>query len=350
MSDPPAMHTRYSKPAGDLAAESRGLAMENARLRDGQRRDAAALAGRPERAACLLCGAGLENAPWFDHRGVGYRQCAGCGHVQTRVQPPPGYPAAPGQPFAQIYPRLDPVAYDDRARRIYAPKRDWILDCAPLLGTDRAGLLRRSWLELGCGAGYFLHTLQQAGATDVAGLDASRPLVDSANAVLARPTARHSAAGLADAVAAHPADIYVAWFVLEHIDDPRPFWAAMAAKPTGTVFCFSVPTFGLATLLEGATPDVYARNLDSVLHCQLYTDRSIARALNGAGYDLTAQWVFGQDAMDLRRLLAVSLSDRCAPELLAELTPALNDLVDPLQAVVDRAGLADARHVIAVKR
>ncbi len=344
------MDIRYSKPSGDLSGESRGLADENARLLTDQTRTAAALAGRPERTACLLCGTGLVDAPWFGHRGVNYCRCGACGHVQTRVQPPPGYPAAVGQPFAQIYPRLDRDAYDGRSRRIYAPKLEWILSCAPALGASRAGLLARRWMELGCGAGYFLHALQQAGAEAVAGLDASEALIQAGNAMLARPAARHSAADLADAVADNPADIYAAWFVLEHADDPRPFWSALAAKPAGTLFCFSVPTFGFATLLEGALPGLYARNLDSVLHCQLYTDRSIAHALAGAGYDIAAQWVFGQDSLDLRRLLAVDLERRCAPELLAELSPMLDALTDPVQAAIDRAGLADARHVIAVKR
>jgi len=344
------MDIRYSKPSGDLSGESRGLAAENTRLLAEQTRTAAVLAGRPERAACLLCGAGLAGAPWFDHRGVGYCRCATCGHVQTRVQPPPGYPAAVGQTFAQIYPRLDPAAYDGRSRRIYAPKLEWILSCAPVLGTSRSDLLSRRWMELGCGAGYFLHALQHAGAEDVAGLDASEALVQAGNAMLARPAAHHSTADLAEAVAANPADIYAAWFVLEHADDPRPFWSALAAKPAGTLFCFSVPTFGFATLLEGALPGLYARNLDSILHCQLYTDRSIAHALAGAGYEVAAQWVFGQDSLDLRRLLAVDLGERCAPELLAELAPALDALTDPIQSAIDRAGLADARHIIAVKR
>jgi hypothetical protein len=117
----------------------------------------------------------------------------------------------------------------------------------------------------------------------------------------------------------------------------------------GTLFAFSVPVMGLATLLEAAVDGYFARNLDSVLHLQLFTDRSIRHALNLAGFEPRAEWIFGQDVDDVLRMLVAGLIDKYPPALLASETKRLAAASDDLQHALDRHRLADARHVLAIK-
>lgn len=345
------MRIDYSKPGGDVGNDALNLRASNRCLLDEQQRTLPSLDGCPPRTRCLLCDAGLEATRQFMHRGVPVGCCAACGHVQLAVIPPAGYPDAVSgrQSFTRIYPELDRPTFEDRTARIYAPKLDWVLGCADAMGCDAEALRRRSWVELGCGRGHFLQALLDAGIERVTGIDTCAPLVESTNAMLGRPVARLGSADPAASALAHPADVYVAWFVLEHIEEPQAFWAAMASRPPGTVFCFSVPTFGLSTMLETAVGHHYARNLDAVVHCQLYTERSIAYALERAGYRQVAQWVFGQDGWDLWRMLLTGLEPHYPPELLAEVAGSLAGLIDPVQQAVDKAHLSETRHVIAVK-
>ncbi|PNQ95176.1 hypothetical protein C1S70_30275 (plasmid) [Azospirillum argentinense] len=348
----PAPRVLYSKPAGDVLSESETLLSDNWRLLEEQRRVSAHLSTGARRSSCLLCGADIAAAPWFDHRAVVYVRCGHCSHVQTRNRLPPGYPEAqaPGLAFGDWYPSADRHAFDSRRDRIYQAKLDFVLTATDDLGIDRETLLGKRWLELGCGAGYFLDALSRAGVERLTGLDASAPLVNYANQMLSRPVSRHWSGSLPSALAAHEADVIVAWFVLEHVEEAQAFWRALGGCPPGTIFCFAVPTLGLSTLLETTVDHHYARNLDSMLHCQLYTEESISHALQVAGFDPVAHWVFGQDALDLRRMLSVPLMERASASFRAALAPALNAALDPLQNAIDRAHLADARHVIAVKR
>lgn len=334
------MLTDYSKQSQDIAGHSAFLLDQNDSLLARQRRIAAAMAGGQPRASCIVCDRALAGLPAFDHRGVAYCRCSACGHVQSAREAPAGYPYA-DQDFANIYPALDPAAFEARRRRIYDPKRDWALRAAQ--ATRLGDLTTRRWCELGSGAGYFLASLREAGTTATLGLEAEAQLVAQARDHLGAGFTEVFSGSLAEAVRAHDADVYVAWFVIEHCFETGALLDALREKPAGTAFLFSVPTFGLATMLEGAGAGHFARNLDGVLHLQLFTDQSIRAAMARAGYEIRAEWLFGQDAHDLYRALSSSPSGN------AEELERLLSAVDDLQAAIDRARLSDARHILAVR-
>jgi hypothetical protein len=124
----------------------------------------------------------------------------------------------------------------------------------------------------------------------------------------------------------------------------------LGQQPKGTAFLFSVPTFGFSTILESSFNHYAARNLDSLVHTQLYTESSLRYCLKLAGFEMTAQWVFGQDTSDLLRLLLVSLKGKYPEFLLRSVKESLMKIQDPVQKVLDKNLLADSRHVLAIKR
>ncbi len=337
----------YSKPAADVAAHTARLLADNAALLARQRRITRLLAGQPKRHACVLCATALAGSPAFSHRGVPYVACRACGHVQCALEPPPAYPGEE-QEFGDIYRPLDAAAYRERTERIYRPKLDWV--CRAAADAGLGDLLPRSWVEIGSGAGNFLDALLQDGATRVHGFEAEERLAAQANRALGKPLVRHFTGTPAAIVRDQPAEIYAAWFVLEHCADLRDLLSALGARPRGTVFMFAVPAFGLATLIDNALDTHFARSLDSVLHLQLFTDRSIRFALDLAGYDTAGEWIFGQDADDLFRALTVRLGNHMPEEFLGAQAAHLRNALGGIQQAIDRARLADARHILAVRK
>jgi hypothetical protein len=336
------MLTEFSKPSLDVAHHTAFLIEQNRMLLERQRRIAATLHGAADRTFCILCTEPLGGSLTFQHRGIPYSECFTCGHIQCSVQAPDNYPYSE-QDFADIYRPLDAAAYAERTSRIYAPKRDWSLRSAKAAGVG--DLVERSWVELGSGAGYFLSALRAGGASTIAGVEAELPLVAQASAILGDGVTHHFAGSLGEAVRAYPAEVYAAWFVLEHCLETATLLDALRDKPRGTVFMFSVPTYGLATLLESACDGHYARSLDSVLHTQLFTDRSIQFAMARAGYEIKAEWLFGQDADDLYRALLAKGEQGASQAAIARLGEALSEI----QGAVDRARLSDSRHILAVR-
>jgi 2-polyprenyl-3-methyl-5-hydroxy-6-metoxy-1,4-benzoquinol methylase len=339
--------TEYSKPSADVAADTALIVEGDERLRSRQNLIAQALRGCPLREKCLVCAGSLKEANPFVHRDVSYVRCSSCGHVQSSMEPPDGYPYSM-QDFADVYRRLDPDSYRDRTERIYAPKLAWMLRAAQATGLGN--LLDRSWVDIGCGAGYFVDALRLAGTSRVVGVEADAVLVQQANSALGAPIVKHFDGALAEAVRQHPAEVYVAWFVIEHCLELGDLFDALRECQKGTVLAFSVPTYGLATLLEGAFEKHYARNLDSVLHLHLFTDSSIARAMSEANYEIKAEWIFGQDADDLYRSVIIPLGRTHSAEATADERARLLGCLSGIQAVIDRARLSDARHILAIRK
>ncbi len=348
------MKIDFSKPLGDVAEENHGHFKNNAALLERQRRISACLNNCENRFTCIVCERSLINTASFNHRSVDYIICPLCGHIQSKVQLPDDYPNRiedeEGLTFNDIYPKLSQDKYELRKKRIYHPKLNWALDCHKELGLSRGGMINSAWLDLGCGAGYFLSALDDIGAKKTQGIEANLSLVNIANEMLDKPVVRHFSRPLTHAVKECPADIYTAFFVLEHIEDTKRFFKEMGKHRTGTVFLFSVPTFGFGVVLESAFDHHFARNLDSVIHTQLYTDSSIQYCLELAGYEMVAQWIFGQDASDLLRMVMESVKIKYPEPLYNKLFEQYSILQDPIQNIIDQHYLADSRHVLAIKR
>jgi SAM-dependent methyltransferase len=342
------MLTRYSKTRADIADHTERMNSENTALLTRQRTLSQALSRGAIRERCSVCEAELAGAERFIHRHVPYSSCGVCGHVQTSALPPASC-LSDEQGFHTVYSTLSPGDYARRTALVHGPKLDWLLEAGEQLGIRRDAMLARSWVELGSGSGNFIDALRRAGARQVTGFEADPILVARAQAALAADVVRPFRGSLADAIRQYPADCYAAWFVLEHCLEIPELLRALRDLRAGTLFAFSVPVMGLATLLEAAVDGYFARNLDSVLHLQLFTDRSIRHALNLAGFEPCAEWIFGQDADDLLRMLVAGLTDKYPPALLASETKRLAAASDDLQHALDRHRLADARHVLAIK-
>jgi hypothetical protein len=345
------MRTFYSKPLGDVAKESRELLAEDQALLTRERALTRLLSQGPRRRSCMLCLGPLDQSPVFRHREAEYVRCSTCGHILTARELPRGYPFAHDEScgFDAIYPDLTPEQLEDRRRRIYEPKLRWIIESAAETGLDRQTLVSRKWLEFGSGGGQFLASLEELGVRDATGLEADANLAERSRRLLRRARVEHSRAPLAQAVKDTDADIYAAFFVFEHVDDLHELFTAFRTKRPGTLLAFSVPVFSMATVMESAFKAHSARNLDGVIHTQLFTDDSISRCLDTAGFTPVSQWIFGQDADDLHRVLVQALADCYPQEILREIDQKLRAQEDPLQAVLDQSHFSDARHILAIR-
>jgi hypothetical protein len=348
------MITTYSKPSGDIGKEMAELSRSEREAYERQIRLARYLAGYPVRKRCIVCAEPLTRADEnrFLHRGIPFLLCPRCHHVQTEVEPPPEYPhGLEGREaaFHRIYPPLGRAAYLDRRRRIYEPKLEWILQSLEGLGTPRSEALRKRWIEIGSGSGAFLSALAEVGVTKLRGLEADEELNRQGAPFVPEGAAVHWSGTFAEGLAANPADIYCSFFVLEHLPDCVPVWEALRKLQKGTVFAFSVPVFGLSCLIENAGSHRYARNLDGVVHSALFTDRSIKEGMRSAGFEIAAEWIFGQDIADWERAMASGLTVNRGHPLARSMAKAIGDIGDAVQAIVDRARLSDQRHLLAVK-
>ncbi len=340
------MKITYSKSSSGIKLESNKRFQEEARAFQKQMTTYKKLKGASKRVHCIVCAKKLTGEK-FAHRGLSFIQCAHCKHVQLTLIPPKDY--LQHHQFYAVYPKLNQKDYEDRKQRIYTPKLAWILASLRSFGYSNAELKRMNWFEFGTGAGYFLSAVKDFGIKHFGGCDGDFRLVRSANHFLGSRRVSHENQPISKLIGTYSSDIYIAFYVMEHMEDTHEFLLHLKNLPKGTLFIFSVPVFGFAALLDNAFHHRYARNLDGVLHTQLYSDDSIRYVMKLAGYQIKAEWVFGQDMDDLWRYLKLQLAGKYSKRMEWEIAKKLAILQDELQNCLDRAMFSDQRHILAVK-
>ena len=87
-----------------------------------------------------------------------------------------------------------------------------------------------------------------------------------------------------------------------------------------------------------------------MIHTQIYTEQSIEHAMRLADFSIVSQWIFGQDADDLFRMVTLNLRDKGYPEVLYnDSEKKLLSLRDSFQSFIDKIHFADQRHIVAIK-
>tara|TARA_B100000989_G_C19516340_1_gene461844 strand:+ start:1063 stop:2097 length:1035 start_codon:yes stop_codon:yes gene_type:complete len=344
------MNIKHSKKSGDIKKETKKWTENESKYLKNQIRMHKILNKQESRKKCLLCGEKSPKEKDFTHRSVNYFICPNCNHVQTVVLPPDGYPSKQmGEGFENIYPKLSKEDFESRRDRIYMPKLDWICSVLDNETLIEEGFENIKWLEIGCGAGYFLNAMQFKGIINFKGFDENQFLISEANRHCSQKVA-FSTENIFKDIELDKPNIICAFFVLEHIDCGEQIWQEFSRLQKGTILVFSVPTFCFSTLLECSVDNFAARNLDSVLHTQIYTDESINYCLKKAGFEKCAEWLFGQDSQDLCELILRKICGNVNEKLFNQISEKLNDLIDPIQEVMDKQRICDGRHIIAIKR
>lgn len=343
------MWRKYSKSAGDIRREGAGIIAQELSLQQTVLEVTGLLAQYPDRARCIVCEGNLQNSDIFLHRDIPFKHCTRCGHIQTAQEPDEHYEQAASMAlgYEGIYPELNQKDYQSRCERIYAPKADWIFESLAETSRKPADL---KWCDLGCGAGYFLKSLQNVGCSQIRGLDVDKHNLDIAQKMLDEDVVSLNPYSFDQSIANVEADIYTAFFVLEHIRDTSKVIKALSEKPPGTLFAFSVPVFGFIALMESIIKDHYPRSLDAMMHTQIYTEQSLAFLVEEAGYEMVSEWVFGQDMIDIHRFMNVNLARQYPEKLCRDSMAKIEELIDPMQSAIDRAHFADARHILVVKK
>jgi hypothetical protein len=338
------MKYHYSKPFSDINTETETYIKKEKDIRDSQKKSLLSKTSAAARSSCTICSLPLSEAAQINHRSVPYCVCSTCGHIQSREI----IREVPDQEFETIYPALDKAGWESRMQRIYEPKLDWILNALSEARISQKTALSYPWLDIGAGAGYFLGALKKKGASLLQGIEASTILSKQANEMLGAETVTNGR-DIKGKIKNSGAKIVSSFFVFEHLEDNFGVYEALASREKGSILVFSVPVYGFASMIEMLSETHSARSLDGTVHRQLFTDTSITYLLQQMGYQAISQWIFGQDALDLKRAIMCSIEGKYDTSYLNKITEMLNPIMDPLQQLVDTSHLADARHVLAIK-
>ena len=205
------------------------------------------------------------------------------------------------------------------------------------------------WVEIGAGAGYFLSALKDKGVTQIVGLETDEKLITYSSEFIDNDINLFWDKSVIEAIEEFKADVYAAFFVFEHLESINDLIIKFRGLPKGTILCFSVPVFGFSALLDNIFTRYYVRNLDAVVHTQVFTEESIDYFLKSSGLRCIAKWLFGQDISDIYRIFTVALGENIENCHVNKLMEKFGKIQDSLQSCLDNTHICDQQHILAIK-
>ncbi|WP_168207238.1 methyltransferase domain-containing protein [Tardiphaga sp. vice278] len=306
---------------------------------------------QPKRLVCKVCEHALEPSPIFVKFDIPYFLCTSCGHFNGGFEDTPEFNAFlyTGDASAGMtadYREETREAYFRRVEDIYAAKAAFLFDAIASAGENAADLRHA---DLGAGSGYFVAALKAAGVPQPVGYDVSPDQIELGNRMLGEPLLRgHGMDELYRLAATVEADVVSLIFTLEHLERPRDLMAALSANPHVRFVMIAVPTVCPTMFFELVFPTVFERHLSA--HTHVFSDGSLRWLAEHAGFERSAEWWFGSDAMDVFRDVAIRMGQTGQGDAAQRMwTDLMRPLIDDWQLAVDRRKLSSAVHLVLRK-
>lgn len=277
---------------------------------------------------CPACRAPIEAARheitvW----DIPYYRCRACGHAYAREFPPQeavdafyaGHQADGGY-------YIRDAEIESRIREIYRPKLEWALEAYRRVH----GRAPRSVLDLGAGAGHFLHACARGGL-EAAGVEYDAVYRDWAGKRFGLELVPDAAM-----LEGRTFDMVCSFNVIEHTLDPRQFLDLHRRFMGPRSLCvLETPKYNaLTTAVQSLFPDVVRTHIIPFKHNQLFTDASLATLLYESGLRLRDVWFFGQDMTELLFQAFHARGEEVDMDM-------VNAFMGAPQMILDAAGICD---------
>lgn len=269
----------------------------------------------------------------FEYAGFTYARCCdgACGHafVRERIAPELRETFFRGDTQYSRQNYCDAKRANFRVENIAGPKVDHVLEFV------RPGA--RSWLDVGCGSGEILASLERHAGWDSVGLELSTADVEFGRLHFGVDIREQTLDRFRETERSRHFDVVSMFGVLHCVEEPLALLReAAAVVRDGGLVAFEVGNFDAVTRLAVQSfphhPTRSAYNGVTTLH--QFTEASVRRALASVELTPVSVWSYGADMYEL-------INQWCAAEPVLAGSPlehALCTLANEMQMVIDRAG------------
>tara|TARA_A100001515_G_scaffold36435_3_gene28595 strand:+ start:550 stop:1569 length:1020 start_codon:yes stop_codon:yes gene_type:complete len=331
---------KYGKPSIAVIENKKSFFNKNKHHLEEVKKINKILKRQPLRNGCKICGHKHGNT--ISVQDVEYLWCDNCGHFSGQYQDTDQYVESlytdeSGGNYSENYKNN----YHSRVEQIYKPKANFLINFM-----DSKGVKDFSVLDLGCGAGHFVYSLDRLNIK-ASGKDVSEDLVNLGNQAIGYSAlATMGMDDIYEHILNANTEVVSLIGVLEHIKEPLRALENFSNSSAEYLY-LQVPLLSLSVLLEAANDDIFPRQLNKG-HTHLFTKESLYWLLNK--YDLKSEeeWWFGTDIVDLFRHLFVKITSKqdVNNKIFEEL---IIKNIDAMQLAIDKSERASDVHMIVGK-
>jgi len=347
------MYKQYGKHSGPLLKQKTSFFEENEKHVSRQRKIADLYIKQNLRVKCKNCDNDLNETVDFIKDKIGYKLCPTCGHLNGIYEDSDEfcefvYAGDSGEEYALNYEVENQSKYSYRLSSIYSPKAEFLYSGLLECGANPHDL---SFLDFGSGSGYFVGALKNMSIQNIKGTEVSSYQVEFGNKMLGSDLLSvHGLDETNSILRTTTANVVSLVGVLEHVSNPRGVVAELASNKNVEYIFMSVPTYSLSVFIELLNDNLFHRHLHGG-HTHLYSKKSLYHLAEEFNFDVSSEWWFGADVVDLYRSLYVNLkSKKVSREMLESFQNMTLPLVDKLQLEIDKEELSSEVHMLWKKK
>lgn len=311
-----------------------------------------------QRTNCKICKSKLPEKAEFKTRGIDYKICNKCTHLNGAHEDTDNYAqnlyeSNNPETYGKNYISATQESHQKRVNSIYKPKAEFLISS---LKSENKKIENLQFLDIGAGAGHFLVALEAQGAIAPQGIEVSEILVESAKEQLkstpcSAKIQKTKINEISKWIKQIRPEVITMIGVLEHLSKPHEILDSFAATKECNYLFLSIPMFSPSVCIEAAFPEVYPRHLEGG-HTHLFTEKSINWLAEHYGLEKIAEWWFGGDIADLFRSILITLREKKDTENLSkyleEWLP--TETLDKMQTAIDLNQHSSELHILLKKQ
>ena len=302
---------------------------------------------QPKRRICKICKGELSGSTMFHSHGLNYYHCEKCGHINGEYDETDEFTSKiyEQSDYGRTYRTRSRDEYFERLNNIYLPKAEFLIDSLEEEGVKTKDL---TFIDIGAGSGFFVGALSKLGFS-VKGIEVSESQVNYANEMLEMKILEHlPQEKVVETICKSDADVISFIGVLEHVVNPHQILEAIKQNQKIRYIYFSVPMFSYSVFWEAISSDVFNRLLGGS-HTHIFSNSSLEYLYRFYGWKNIAEWRFGTDIADLKRIIQVKMIDD-GNEYLANLFDKMQSaILDEIQLILDHQEFSSETHVLVEK-
>jgi len=253
--------------------------------------------------------------------------------------------------YSKIYVENKRKDYNKRLKNIYIPKAKFLLENLIKKEKNKKKIFNKfKFIDIGCGSGYFISSLQKMKIKNLSGFDPSKEMVYYGNKInrfrkLEFVEHNKTIDKIKSISTKDPTCISMIGS-LEHIYNQNEILKEIKSKKNIKYLYVVVPCFSPSSFIEM----VFDKNFQRLLapqHTHLYSEKSLQYLEKMFGFKIIAEWWFGADIVDLYRnfVLKIFKKKKLNDEKILFNNMFLK-ILDGMQLEIDKKKLSSEAHIL----
>ena len=338
------VYVKYSKNIDDISNLKKDFILQNDELIKKNNKLISFFKKQPLRKKCKNCGFKLRKVIDFHSHNLGYKICLCCSHLNSQFEDSASYYKRVYQKNESSYSDFYQKDYEERVKKIYIPKADFLIDYLKYKKVKITKIL-----DFGCGSGHFVKALQKKGF-DAIGVESNLNMIEFGQQNLKKNSLIHSPSyekGL-QIIKNSDCNILSLISVLEHLKEPNKIFESFKVSKSKYLF-ISIPLFNFSVFVENIFQNVYPRH-SAITHPHIYTYKSIKYILKKHNLKISGEWWFGTEMSDLNKSFLISFSKNKSKIFLEKFNSIFTKHLNDLQKSLDLKKMSSEVHLIIEKK